>query len=87
MQTEGMRMKNFLQITVTDNGPGFPEADLGRAFEPFFTDKETGTGLGLPICERIIHDHGGTIRVQLPPEGGTQFVIELPEKPQSGLQI
>lgn len=87
MRTAGMRMENFLQITVTDNGPGFPEADLGRAFEPFFTDKETGTGLGLPICERIIHDHGGTIRVQLPPEGGTQFVIELPEKPQSGLQF
>jgi signal transduction histidine kinase len=67
-----------IRVTVTDNGPGFPRRDIERAFEPFFTTRETGTGLGLSICRRIINDHGGTIGLELPPEGGTRFVIELP---------
>jgi len=67
-----------IRLTVTDNGPGFPRRDVERAFEPFFTTRETGTGLGLSICRRIISDHGGTIGLELPPEGGTRFVIELP---------
>lgn len=67
-----------IQITVTDNGQGFPEELIPRAFEPFLSTKETGTGLGLSICRRIVTAHGGTIQVSRPREGGTQFAIRLP---------
>jgi signal transduction histidine kinase len=67
-------------ILVTDDGPGIPEELLERVFEPFVSTKETGTGLGLTICRRIIADHGG--RLDIIPDHrqgrGTQFQILLP---------
>jgi signal transduction histidine kinase len=65
-------------LQITDNGPGVPEHLIQKVFEPFFTTKEEGTGLGLSIVERIIHEHGGRIRLD-PKEGmGAAFVITLP---------
>ncbi|MEI6540377.1 MAG: ATP-binding protein [Planctomycetota bacterium] len=69
-----------IEISVTDNGPGFPEELIPRAFEPFISTKETGTGLGLSICQRIVAAHGGTIRVDRLREGGTRFLIRLPNQ-------
>jgi signal transduction histidine kinase len=65
-------------LQIADNGPGVPEHLVQKVFEPFFTTKEEGTGLGLSIVERIIHEHGGHIRLD-PKEGmGAAFVITLP---------
>lgn len=65
-------------IRVADNGIGLP-IDLGeRIFEPFISTKETGTGLGLPICRRIIEAHGGEVTASNAPEGGAVFDIWLP---------
>jgi len=50
-------------IEVHDNGPGLPQDERARIFEPYYTTKAHGTGLGLPICDRIVSDHGGTISV------------------------
>ena len=50
-------------IEVHDNGPGLPPDERARIFEPYYTTKAHGTGLGLPICDRIVSDHGGTISV------------------------
>ncbi|SFH95753.1 sensor histidine kinase [Planctomicrobium piriforme] len=66
-------------IHVTDSGPGIPEELQARIFEPFVSTKETGTGLGLTICERIISDHGGTLEAANRPQGGAQFEIRLPQ--------
>lgn len=67
------------EIKVTDNGCGLP-ADLGnRIFEPFISTKETGTGLGLPICRRIIEAHGGEIVAGNVAGGGAEFDIWLPQ--------
>ncbi|MHB8973709.1 MAG: sensor histidine kinase [Pirellulaceae bacterium] len=64
-------------IEVADRGCGLP-ADLGeRIFEPFVSTKEGGTGLGLPICKRIVEEHGGTITAQTRPGGGAVFTVEL----------
>ena len=65
-------------IRVADNGPGIPENDKPRLFEPYFSTKKTGTGLGLAIVSTIISDHNGYIRVHNNQPQGTVFTIELP---------
>ncbi len=65
-------------IQVEDSGSGIPK-DLGdRIFEPFVSTKETGMGLGLSICRRVVESHGGTIRAENRPRGGARFVVTLP---------
>lgn len=66
-----------VSIDIHDTGPGIPPYVLDKIFDPFFTTKENGTGLGLPVCQRIIHDIGGSIRVST--KGfGTTFHIIIP---------
>ncbi|MFO7813516.1 MAG: ATP-binding protein [Pelovirga sp.] len=65
-------------IDIEDNGPGIPPATLENIFTPFFTTKSRGTGLGLPICQRLIEQHDGKIEVSSEPGKGTRFVISLP---------
>jgi len=73
---------NKFIIKVSDTGPGIPEELRDKIFEPFFTTKPTGkgTGLGLSITQNIVNLHGGNIRFECPPEGGTTFIVELPAK-------
>ena len=72
-------MAPMLVITVADTGFGIEEKDLSKIFLPFFTAKKTkGLGLGLPICERIVRNHGGEIAAKSHPGGGTTFSICLP---------
>ena len=66
------------EIKVTDNGCGLPIDLGGRIFEPFISTKETGTGLGLPICRRIVEAHGGQIVAGNVAAGGAEFDIWLP---------
>jgi two-component system sensor histidine kinase HydH len=65
-------------ITVADSGPGIPSAVRDRLFEPFVSTKESGTGLGLTICRRIVEDHGGRIEATNGRAGGAVFTITLP---------
>lgn len=67
-----------LRITVADSGIGIPEDKLGKIFEPYFTTKENGTGLGLTLTYKIIKEHGGDIAVVSKPGQGTTFTITLP---------
>ena len=67
-----------LEIAVSDTGPGIEEDHLKQVFEPFFSTKERGTGLGLALTQQIIHEHGGTIAVRSAPGDGTVFTISLP---------
>jgi two-component system sensor histidine kinase HydH len=68
----------WVEFTVTDTGSGIPAEILDRMFEPFVTGKETGVGLGLVVCQRIVEDHHGTIRGMNRPDGGATFVVSLP---------
>ena len=63
---------------MTDTGSGIPPENLDRIFEPYFTTKEDGTGLGLALARRIILEHRGSIRAENAPGGGARFVIGLP---------
>jgi len=65
-------------VSIRDNGPGIPQNILKNLFIPFYTTKEKGTGLGLPISQRIIENHGGTIEVRSQPGEGATFTVLLP---------
>jgi signal transduction histidine kinase len=65
-------------MAVSDTGPGIPPEQLGRIFEPFYTTKAKGTGLGLLIVQRIIRDHGGRIELESTVGKGTTFKLWLP---------
>jgi len=70
-------LRNLL-VTIRDTGPGIPEENLERIFEPYFTNRPGGTGLGLALARRIVEEHEGTITAANHPKGGAQFEISLP---------
>ncbi|MCA9669194.1 MAG: GAF domain-containing protein [Myxococcales bacterium] len=74
----GGMLAEFVEIAVSDTGRGIAAEALSNIFIPFFTTKEGGTGLGLPICQRIIENHHGTIEVRSHVGKGTVFTVVLP---------
>lgn len=68
----------YVVASIRDSGVGIKPDDLSKIFNPFFTKKSDGTGLGLPISQRIIHQHNGAIEVESVPNEGTTFYIKLP---------
>ena len=72
-------VKDYVRVTISDNGPGIPEDVKSRIFDPFFTTKQIGkgTGLGLDVVMRIIKQHKGAVKVQSKP-GQTDFIVDLP---------
>ena len=66
-----------VNVTIQDNGPGIPQSRLKQVFEPFYTTKEEGTGLGLYITKQLIEKNGGCISVKSKPGAGTTFLLEF----------
>jgi signal transduction histidine kinase len=69
---------NRVRLTFTDQGKGIQKEDIAKIFQPYFTTKDVGIGLGLAITERIIKEHGGEIIVESSPGQGTTFSVMLP---------
>ncbi len=67
-----------VELSVSDTGPGIPEEARAKLFEPFFSTKQGGTGLGLALTHQIIHEHGGELRVESAAGEGATFIIDLP---------
>jgi signal transduction histidine kinase len=72
------RVENFAQLSVSDRGSGIPEEKLKEVFEPFFTSKAEGMGMGLSIARTIIEAHHGLISAKNRDHGGASFRIRLP---------
>lgn len=66
-------------LEVSDNGPGIPESELQRIFEPLYSTRSRGTGLGLPICAELVEAHGGRLEVRSKPGEGSTFSVRLPQ--------
>ncbi|SFH64078.1 sensor histidine kinase [Albimonas pacifica] len=79
------RTPGGLSLAVEDRGPGLDPEARARVFDPFFSTREGGMGMGLSICRNIVESHGGAIRVEAPvaPCPGVRFVVELPAAPGS----
>jgi signal transduction histidine kinase len=71
----------WVWIEVADTGSGMSEAVIKRIFEPFYTTKARGTGLGMAICRRIVEAHGGRIAVGPPGVPGAEILLTLPREP------
>ncbi len=69
-----------LVVSIHDTGVGIPEGALDRVFEPYYSTKDTGTGLGLAVTKKIVEEHGGRIRVRSEPGAGTTFEVNLPRE-------
>ena len=78
IQTEYDSGAALARIIVADNGPGIPPAERDKLFLPYYSTKRRGSGLGLAIVQRIVSEHGGSIKVADNVPHGTRFTIELP---------
>ena len=77
-QVEAMRGEAWVRVTISDSGVGIPEEEIAKIFQPFYSTKERGTGMGLAICRRIVDDHDGEILVESKVRKGTTFSVLLP---------
>ena len=78
MTVRAARLGEAARIEVRDTGAGIAAEDFERIFEPYFSKREGGVGLGLAIAQRIVEEHGGTVRASSAPGEGATFVVELP---------
>jgi len=67
-------------LTIRDNGPGIPPDLMGRVFEPLFTTRSFGVGLGLPIARQVVEEHGGALTLESEPGAGTAVTMRLPRE-------
>jgi two-component system nitrogen regulation sensor histidine kinase NtrY len=81
------RAGGIVRVSVADNGPGFSQREAARLFEPYFSSKQTGTGLGLTIVRSIVSDHFGLVRCAARSPQGSVFTVELPDRPREGAQV
>lgn len=72
--------KDYLRIRIRDDGPGIAPEVQEKIFIPFFTTKKRGTGIGLPMTQKVVHSHTGVIDLRSAPGSGTEFVIQIPVK-------
>jgi len=77
-RSEADRPASLIHIEIKDNGTGIPPETMKRLFTPFFTTRKSGNGLGLVMCQKIITEHDGFIKVDSDPAGGTSFSVYLP---------
>ncbi len=78
VRAEFLAQAGRVRVSVSDNGPGFSQKERARMFEPYYSRKKSGTGLGLTIVRSIVTDHKGAVRVEAAKPKGSVFVVELP---------
>ena len=87
IRISGSMLDSSTRVTVEDSGEGIDPARTEKLFEPFYTTKPTGTGLGLAVVKRLVEGHGGGISVANRPEGGARITISLPQLPHGARPV
>ena len=84
IQVSTVRAPGSVSVVVSDTGPGVPEDMVAKIFDPFYSSKENGTGLGLALVHQIITEHGGTVECESRVGHGTTFTLTLPLRGEEG---
>ena len=78
-------MDGTVEVTMGDTGVGISEEALGKIFEPYFSTKQAGFGLGLAVTKTIVEEHHGSIDVRSEPSHGAEFIVRLPASAGSNI--
>ncbi len=78
LRVSSRRKNGYVVIDIADSGPGVPDALREKVFDPFYTTRSDGSGIGLSLCQRLIADHGGSISIASSEWGGAEFRIRIP---------
>ncbi len=78
IEVSSFAMNGSIVLKVSDSGPGVPAAERERIFDPFYTTRREGHGIGLSFSNRVVSEHGGSMSVGTSPLGGAEFRIDLP---------
>ena len=77
----------LVEVAIADRGTGLPDADPERLFQPFFTTRSDGTGLGLALVQKFVVTHNGHVRAANRPDGGAVFTVRLPLRPPDAARV
>ena len=80
LSVSAQAVRDRLELRVADTGPGIPREDLDRVFDPYFTTRNQGTGLGLATVRTVVEAHGGRVRIASEPGRGTEVTLDLPKR-------
>lgn len=80
LSVSAQAVRDRLELRVADTGPGIPREDLDRVFDPYFTTRNQGTGLGLATVRTVVEAHGGRVRIVSEPGRGTEVTLDLPKR-------
>jgi signal transduction histidine kinase len=78
LRTRIAKLDGQVEVTMSDTGVGISEEALGKIFEPYFSTKQAGFGLGLAVTKAVVDEHHGSIEVESTPQRGTTFTVKLP---------
>ena len=78
LRIEARFLKDAVEVMISDSGSGIPSEQMEKIFNYYYTTKEKGVGLGLPIAHRIIEAHGGQLKIESRVDSGTKVIITLP---------
>jgi signal transduction histidine kinase len=78
LRIEAKPLKQGMEVTISDSGSGIPPGQMEKIFNYYYTTKENGVGLGLPIAHRIIEAHGGQLKIESRVGAGTKVTVTLP---------
>jgi signal transduction histidine kinase len=90
VKEETVDQDRWVTVEVEDGGPGIPGEDLSRIFEPFYrvdpsrSRASGGSGMGLAVVKLLVEVHGGSVRAENRPAGGSRFIVQLPASPAEG---
>jgi signal transduction histidine kinase len=78
LRIETKPLREGVEVIISDSGPGIPPEQMEKIFNYYYTTKEKGVGLGLPIAHRIIEAHGGQLKIESQVGSGTKVIVTLP---------
>jgi PAS domain S-box-containing protein len=86
LRVRSRQSNGYVIVDIADSGPGVPDAFWDKIFDPFYTTRSDGSGIGLSLCQRLVADHGGNISISKSDWGGAEFSIRIPTEKRMAIR-